>query len=445
MNTPICDFVDFYKKSGALRLHMPGHKGKNILGAESSDITEIKGADSLYEAEGIIAESEQNASKLFGCPTYYSTEGSSHCIRAMLYLAMINAKSQGARPRIAAARNVHKTFLGAAAMLDLDVSFMFSEESESYLSFSISAEAVERFLSQSKEKITAVYITAPDYLGSMISVGEIAHICHRYDVLLLVDNAHGAYLRFLKSSLHPIDHGADICCSSAHKTLPVLTGGAYLHISNRLNDVSAAEVKNALSLFGSTSPSYLILQSLDAANKYIAEGYGHQLESFCKMLALCKEKLSQRGYVFFGEEPLKLTVCTKKYGYTGYELESILHEKGIACEFADPDYLVMMFTPQNGEGDITKLTDALLSIPGRQEISEKPPVLRKADKIMRIREAIFSEKETVEIHQSLGRILASPGVSCPPAVPIIVCGEKINEEAIKCFDYYGIKKLDVVK
>ncbi|MBQ7895950.1 MAG: amino acid decarboxylase, partial [Oscillospiraceae bacterium] len=107
MNTPICSFVKAYSEKQALRLHMPGHKGQGALGIESLDITEIDGADSLYEASGIIAQSESNASELFGFPTYYSTEGSSQCIRAMLYLALLRAKQQGKKPVIAAARNVH--------------------------------------------------------------------------------------------------------------------------------------------------------------------------------------------------------------------------------------------------------------------------------------------------------------------------------------------------
>ena len=125
METPICDFVRAYAESEAIRLHMPGHKGKNLLGLEALDITEIDGADSLYEASGIIQRSEENASRLFGCPTFYSTEGSSQCIRAMLYLAMLHAKERGKRPLIAAGRNAHKTFLTGAALLDLDVRWLY--------------------------------------------------------------------------------------------------------------------------------------------------------------------------------------------------------------------------------------------------------------------------------------------------------------------------------
>ena len=121
MQTPICDFVRRYAGSGALRLHMPGHKGCGPLGVEQYDITEIGGADSLYEASGIIRRSEQNAGALFGAETFYSTEGSSLCIRAMLYLTALFAGQAAKRVKVAAGRNAHRSFLTACALLDLDV------------------------------------------------------------------------------------------------------------------------------------------------------------------------------------------------------------------------------------------------------------------------------------------------------------------------------------
>ena len=122
MTTPICDFVCRYARSGSARLHMPGHKGNRLLGPEARDITEIEGADVLYSARGIIRESEKNAAALFGSQrTVYSTEGSSLCIRAMVYLAVIHAGLRGRRARIAAGRNAHRVFLEAAALHWIDL------------------------------------------------------------------------------------------------------------------------------------------------------------------------------------------------------------------------------------------------------------------------------------------------------------------------------------
>ena len=126
MTTPVVDFVRQYAQSGTARLHMPGHKGQSLLGCEPWDITEIRGADELYEAEGIIAQSEANATRLFGTAhTYYSTEGSSQCIRAMLCLALQGAPRTGKRPALLAARNAHKALLYAAALLDFDIRWLW--------------------------------------------------------------------------------------------------------------------------------------------------------------------------------------------------------------------------------------------------------------------------------------------------------------------------------
>lgn len=437
MNTPICDFVKNYIEKNPMRLHMPGHKGVSYLGAEPFDITEIDGADSLYEAEGIIAESEKNASELFGCDTFYSTEGSSQCIRAMLFLASQHAKLHGKKPLILAGRNAHKTFLSAAALCDLDVKWLFPENQESYLSCKIDAQTLERALS--RKDVTAVYLTSPDYLGNVLDIKALSEVCKKYGTLLLVDNAHGAYLKFITPSQHPIDLGADICCDSAHKTLPVLTGGAYLHIKN---EELLLQAKNALSLFGSTSPSYLILQSLDMANRYIADGYCERLSAFSERVKELKTRLMLNDYILRGNEPLKITVKTKPYGYSGEDFKRILADKNIVCEFADNDFAVMMLTP---ETDLEILEKALLSVPKKTPIIKSPPKFSLPERAMSIREATFAPSKTVPVEQAQGRILAAATVGCPPAVPIVTCGERITAETIEAFKYYKIKTCTIVK
>ena len=434
MRTPICDFVRRYAADDVLRLHMPGHKGVGPLGCESLDLTEIRGADSLYEAEGVIRESEANASRLFGCATFYSTEGSSQCIRAMLRLAMQRGS------RIVAARNVHKTFLSAAALLDLDVTWL-PPTGDSYLSADVDPVVLERILRATRP--AAVYLTSPDYLGNMADIESVAAVCRRYDALLLVDNAHGAYLRFLRPSRHPIDLGADLCCDSAHKTLPVLTGGAYLHIADRAAEL-IPQAKNALALFGSTSPSYLILQSLDAVNSYL-EYYPAELADFLKIVARCKAALTALGYVFRGNEPMKLTLRAKAYGYTGLQLAELLRRKKIECEFADPDYLVLMPTPETGIEGLQRLFAVLRDIPRREAIRVSPPKHPDCPQVMSIREAMLSPSETIPVEESVGRILAAATVGCPPAVPIVISGEGIDESALASFAYYGVETVCVVK
>lgn len=444
MDTPICDFVRKYADSSTIRLHMPGHKGAELLGIERFDITEIQGADSLYEAEGIISKSEANASRLFGCRTLYSTEGSSQCIRAMLYLISLYAKENEKKPLILAGRNAHKSFLTAAALLDLDVEWLYPKSPSSYLSCELTAKELNDYLQNLNEKPVALYLTSPDYLGMISDISAIAEICHRHGVLLAVDNAHGAYLKFLPESMHPIDLGADLCCDSAHKTLPVLTGGAYLHLSDEMDFAVGKQAKFALMLFGSTSPSYLILESLDAANKYLSE-YPENLEKLISRLDALKSRLRQQGYLLYGSEKLKLSIQAKPYGYTGIQLAEILRLHKIEPEFADPDFLVLMPSCETDEKALIKLLEVLCSIPQKSPIKDESPTFAPTEQALSIREAALSPSESLPIKQCLGRILALPSVSCPPAVPILVCGERIDSHAVECFSYYGIDTCCVVK
>lgn len=444
MKTPICDFIERYSESDVLRLHIPGHKGVSLTGAETFDITEISGADSLYEADGIIAQSENIASKLFHAKTFYSTEGSSLAIRAMLLLAVKHARERGQAPHILAGRNAHKVFLSAAALLDFEVSWIFTE-SESYLRCTPSAEYVDELLSRSDKKPTAVYLTSPDYLGNIADVRGISEVCHKHGALLLVDNAHGAYLKFLPKSAHPIDLGADACADSAHKTLPALTGAAYLHVSHSAPKSLAIGARQALATFGSTSPSYLILRSLDATNAYIGASYKQELRDFTERVRQCKTALENMGFELLGDEPLKLTVCPLDYGYTGTELAEYLRSVKMECEFADRDVTVMMLTPQSGTRALNAIQAALGALARRKPIVRNILNSHLPEKVTDIRTAMLSPCQTVPVTEAVGRVLATPSVSCPPAVPLIVCGERIDEQTLKAFEYYGIRECSVIK
>ena len=438
MNTPVADFVQRYAKAGTARLHMPGHKGRCFLGCEPWDITEIHGADALYEAEGILAESEQNAAALFGSQrTCYSTEGSSQCIRAMLYLAVAASGSH----TVVAARNVHRAFVSAAALLDLEIRWLWPEESRSLCGCPISPAQLEETLNSLPEPPAAVYLTSPDYLGGMAEIPALAQICHQHGTLLLVDNAHGAYLRFLQPSLHPLDLGADLCCDSAHKTLPVLTGGAYLHLSPTAPAQLAPLAKSALGLFGSTSPSYLTLASLDLCNRYLAEGYPQRLAEAVERLAELRERLTAAGWRVEPSDPLRVTVAAPR-GVTGQELAGQLRRQGVECEYADRDFLVLMATPENTPEELAQAAAALGQCPGEANPPQLP--LARGERACSIRQAAFAPRETVDAAHSLGRVCGLPTVGCPPAIPIAVSGERITPEALALFAYYGIEQVEVL-
>ena len=438
MNTPVADFVQRYAKAGTARLHMPGHKGRCFLGCEPWDITEIHGADALYEAEGILAESEQNAAALFGSQrTCYSTEGSSQCIRAMLYLAVAASGSH----TVVAARNVHRAFVSAAALLDLEIRWLWPEESRSLCGCPISPAQLEETLNSLPEPPAAVYLTSPDYLGGMAEIPALAQVCHQHGTLLLVDNAHGAYLRFLHPSLHPLDLGADLCCDSAHKTLPVLTGGAYLHLSPTAPAQLAPLAKSALGLFGSTSPSYLTLASLDLCNRYLAEGYPQRLAEAVERLAELRERLTAAGWRVEPSDPLRVTVAAPR-GVTGQELAGQLRRQGVECEYADRDFLVLMATPENTPEELAQAAAALGQCPGEANPPQLP--LARGERACSIRQAAFAPRETVDAAHSLGRVCGLPTVGCPPAIPIAVSGERITPEALALFAYYGIEQVEVL-
>ena len=470
MTTPIVDFVRSYAKSGTSRLHMPGHKGQKLLGFEDADITEIKGADELYEAEGIIAESEANATKLFGTAhTYYSTEGSSQCIRAMLCLAL-QAAPAGQRPVLLAARNAHKALLYAAALLDFDIEWLWPapEAAGALCRCPVTAgqleQALERLSGQGRTPF-GVYVTSPDYLGGMQDIAALSKVCDAHGVPLLVDNAHGAYLNFLVGgSKHPMALGAAMCCDSGHKTLPVLTGGAYLHLGLKAPVQDETAVRNALALFGSTSPSYLILQSLDRCNRYLSEGYPLRLYSCCGQLTRLRRVLNEAAAAAGSKlslavddparEPLKLTLDAAALGLTGTALAEALRKCAIECEYADPRYVVLMFTPENPAQDYDRLEEAVAAVcaalPGVPECPEPEgdtftALAAEAEPVCSVRAAVFAPQQTIPAAEALGRVCAMPTVSCPPAIPIVVSGERVSPAAIELFARYHVETVAVIR
>ena len=436
-NTPIVDFLKKYRDKEGVRLHMPGHKGKGTLGCEEYDITEIHGADSLFEAEGIICESEGVLSDIYNTrASFYSTEGSSLCIRAMVFLSK---QYSGTKKKLLAGRNAHKSFVSALALCDAEADWLYGED---LYSCNITPALVEASLK--KDEYFAVYVTSPDYLGNVLDVKSLSEVCHKYGVPLLVDNAHGAYLKFVGN--HPMDNGADMCCDSAHKTLPCLTGAAYLHVSKNSIFPFERDAKRAMSLFASTSPSYLIMASMDKANEIMkSEEFSERISFVSRMCDELKTSLSHMGIAFSGNEKLKINIKPKSFGYEGNELCRLLEKDGIYPEFCDKDNLVLMFSANNDKRDFERTERFFSLVEKKAPLPEKTPEISAPGRKMSVREAVFSAQKTVNTKEAEGRILASPCVSCPPAIPIAVCGEVLDKKVLDAFRYYGIEKVQVVE
>ncbi len=424
MNTPIHDFLVKYSESGTIRAHMPGGKGL----AYPLDITEINGADELYESCGIIRESERNTAGLFGAAeTCYSCGGATLAIQAML--AAVCAVS--GKRTVAAGRYSHKSLINSAVLLGLNVKWIYPR---SFLGADITPEAVGKAIDSDT---AAVFVNSVDYLGGQSDIAAISRVCKEHGVPLLVDNAHGAYKVFTDD--HPLMLGADMTADSAHKTLPAITGAAYLHLADSR---FYAEAKAAMSLFGSSSPSYLMLDSLDLCARYIAEKRNGALETISRVRALKKE-LSDAGVPLRESDGMRITIDAAAMGYTGEKLGELLRRRNIECEMCAGRYCVMLFSVVQPEGDFAVLSRIMRDIPRRESITIPEVPVIMPEMAIEPRAAYFSPKRTVPVTEAVGRICAGIGSPCPPCVPVLMPGEVISRQAAEIMLHYGVAEISV--
>lgn len=426
MNTPIADFLEEYAKRDPLRLHMPGHNGEN-----PHDITEIEGADSLYESEhsrGIIAWSEQIAAKIFNAErTCYSTGGSTLAIQTALALL----KAQGCKT-IAAGRCSHRSLVSAAALLDLDIKWLYPQEYPS-----AAVDVSEQALSGAD----ALFITNIDYYGGTcrVEAPKIPVIC---------DNAHGAYLKFVNKAafgrdyLHPMEFGYSvISAESAHKTLPALTGAAYLHFSK---GTDYARAKEMCAMFGSSSPSYLIMESLDRWNGKILSD-PDCVNRACASVLRLKKRLAAAGFTLRKSDPLRVTINARTRGYSGQEFAALLRSHGAECELADDNYVVLLFSGITTIEDCQRAEISLELIPRREALPPvKYPVI-KPKKELSIRQAVFRKQKTIPVAEAAGRVCGGIQTPCPPCIPVIMPGERIDSEVAEALKLYGVKTVSVLE
>ncbi len=443
---PLWQAVHRYAGQGTARFHTPGHSGRAgdalpsaFAGILPCDQTEIPGLDSLYESDGVIREAEDLAAELFGAQaTLFSAGGCTLCIQTMLALAARSGEA------VAMDRRSHRTAVHACALLDLDPVWLYPGPDGR-----IAPQTVQELLTR-RPDIRAVYLTSPDYYGRLCDIGAIAAVCRLKGIPLLVDNAHGSHLAFLSPSLHPLHLGATMTADSAHKTLPVLTGGAMLQIGTH---AYVAHAKSKMALFGSTSPSYPIMASLDLARAWLQETGAAAFAALAQKSRRLEEVCRRAGIPTVDglRDPTRLTLYTGAIGVSGLRAASYFRERGCQAEHADDGYAVFILTPFQTDAELDRLAAAVADLPEylhtepSAQIGTGSYTLPAAEGVLSVREALFAVTERLPVMDAVGRIAAQAACPCPPGVPVVVPGEKISSEGAQILFQAGILSIEVVK
>lgn len=442
METPLYTALTDYQKKKYASFHTPGHKNTISFlkyNLYDLDFTELPDTDSLFEAEGCILKAEQAAAKAFSTLLcVLSAGGCTMCIQGMLRLA---APSGG---KLVCGRIIHRSAVNTMALLGIDPVWVMPEPNAGEgLAGRITPEGVRKALEKNPEA-KGVYLTSPDYYGVICDIQGIACVCKEYGVPLLVDNAHGAHLGYLSENLHPIHLGASMAACSAHKTLPVLTGGAWLQI----NDSRYLEgVKEAMSLFGSTSPSYPVMASLDLCRAWLEEEGQKAFQTLERRVGAVKKLAAAKGLgIPEGlTDPARITLNTAKIGLTGQKAAQGFRECGVEPEYSDDGFVVLIPSPFNTEEEFLRVERAIEAMPVGAPLAigrRIPPVSGQA---VSPRKAVLSPSEEVPMNLAVGRIAARASCPCPPGVPVVMPGEVISEKAAEFLIRYGFSSAKVLK
>lgn len=451
--TPIFSVLkDVYAKREVLPFHVPGHK--NGKGAEKDfyefmgpnpfkiDVTIFDLVDGLHNPKSHIKEAQELAAEAFGAEkTLFCVHGTSGAIQAMI-IASVKAGE-----KILVPRNTHKS-INAGIVLSGCIPIYMQPDIDKDLGIAhgVSPETVTRTLEEHPDA-AAVLVINPTYYGVSSDLTKIAEIVHEYDIPLLVDEAHGPHLKFSdKLPRCAMDAGADICCQSTHKLTGALTQASMLHMQG--DRINHNHVKQCLSLLQTTSPSYILLASLDTTRKQLATE-GEKLISYSISLAQSfRERINKiPGFYCFGEEvldgkgrfafdPTKVTVTAKDLGLHGYELDKILIEKyNIQVELSDFYNVLFITTYGDREKDINKVIEALEDI--SKTYSEHNKLAKNFKEIPDIpemiqipRESFFSKKTRKPIDECVGEISGEFIFAYPPGIPVLIPGERITEDML---------------
>ncbi len=424
--------LEEYGKSGNIPFHMPGHKRRAFghLTSNDLDITEIDGFDNLHNANGILKDAQDFASKVFDVKhTRFLINGSTCGV-----LASIKSVC-GMKDTIVVARNCHKSVYNAIELLHLDAKYLEPNYCGDGFYTDINPDEVERVLSNCNAKM--LVITSPTYEGVISDIKSIADICHKYGVTLFVDEAHGAHLSFADFEKSARHLGADIVVESVHKTLPALTQTALLHVCS--DRVDASKIDKNLAIFESSSPSYLLLSSIDGCVHYLSNKGA--LDSWCANVDILRESLKGLKHItlldnsdgkFFAYDKSKIVITCGACNKSGVEIAKILREQyHVECEMQDINHIILMSGAGDEIGMYFTLARVLKEIDMSLDICDcvKNFNLTKLPK-----KAVDSDKidtlsiEYVKLRDSVGRVVANTISAYPPGAPIIVKGEIMSKE-----------------
>lgn len=436
-----------YSESDYYPFHMPGHKRnmKEGVNPYSYDITEIDGFDNLHDPKGVLRIAMEEAAKFYETDkTYFLINGST----CGLLAAISGVTHRG--DQILVARNCHKSVYNAMDLRGLMPIYIYPDYIEKYgISGGISPDDVEKALEENP-MIKAVIITSPTYEGVVSDVAKIAEIVHRKRIPFIVDEAHGAHF-----SMHPqfpksaVSLGADIIIQSLHKTLPSLTQTALLHIKS--NIVNPKDVEKFLRIYQTTSPSYVLMASIDECIHIIRDDSILLFEAYAKRLEVVAQHVHQLTHLkMVGKEIIgrnhvfdfdcsKIVISVRGTSYSGKKLYDEMRNRfHLQLEMASGDYAIAMTSPMDTEEGLLRLFSAMVEIdrdirvygddlPKEEIIRYQQP---KAIVIKSIAQIEECKKETLEINRSAGRVSAEFVYLYPPGIPIIAPGEMITNDCI---------------
>ncbi|SHK17324.1 aminotransferase class I/II-fold pyridoxal phosphate-dependent enzyme [Paramaledivibacter caminithermalis] len=439
-------------KRNMVSFHVPGHKsGKiferynlsNFHNIGKFDITEIPGADNLYAPEGMIKEAQERAKEFYGGDyTFFLINGTTCGVISMI-MAATNPGD-----KIIVSRDCHKAIisgmiLGGVMPIYIKPKICY----ELFLSMAITPKTIERAIKENPDA-KAVVITYPNYYGVCSDIEKIAEIVHKYDKVLLVDEAHGAHLKLSENlPISALDAGADIVVHSTHKTLPSFTQSSMLHVKGKRIDID--KLKTMLSLTQSSSPSYLLMLSLDMAmtvatgeGKYLMEKLIDNIEDFRKEINKIEglnifSKEIKGKYGVKDIDITKITINMKEIGIDGIKLEEILRKKyNIQVEMADMYNILAVSSIANDRNDFNRFARALEGIYNDKRVphkkSELPEFSFAIPKMeVLLREATYRKKKSIPFSKSSGKISGEYIIPYPPGIPLICPGEVISQEIIE--------------